>query len=403
MHEIRSPDGKVNGLSDESAMPVRTSDAPLRVVHVVQHLKSGGAETLVRGLAAGLARAGVAVTVVSIYPDALTSAEREALGFPVVSIGRRGRRDVSFFPRLVKTLRELSPDIVHAHIHAGKYAGRMAAVVAGSPAIVFTEHGDEASGTLRATVNRFLHPRTTRFVTFNEAQRRSFAAVERVPLERIAVIPNGVAAPPAGDRATLRGALGIAPETFAAYLPARMTAQKNQALAIRAFARVWRGDRRRHLYLAGTGPLESELRRLVQVLQIADRVHFLGFRDDAAALCRAMDVFLMPSIWERMPLALGEAMRAGLTVVTTRWDGVEDFVVDGETGFVATADGTANDVEAFSRALVRAEDDVARRRIAERARNFADERFDLATSVRRHVALYEEIVAQTPRAKRKRA
>ncbi len=381
-------------------MPARPSDAPLRVVHVVQHLKSGGAETLVRGLSAGLARAGVAITVVSIYPDALEPAEREALGFPVVTIGRRGRRDVGFFPRLVKTLRELSPDIVHAHLHAGKYAGRIAALAAGSRAIVFTEHGDEASGALRGVVNRVLHPRTTRFITFNEAQRRRFGAAEGVPLERIAVIPNGVAAPAAGDRATLRAALDIAPETFAAYLPARMTAQKNQALAIRAFARVWRGEKRRHLYLAGTGPLESELRRLVQVLQIADRVHFLGFRDDAAALCRAMDLFLMPSIWERMPLALGEAMRAGLPVVTTRWDGVEDFVVDGETGFVATADGAASDIEAFSRALVRATDDVARRRIAERARIFADDRFDLAASVDRHIALYEEIVAQTAQAKR---
>ena len=165
-------------------MPAATSDAPLRVVHVVQHLKSGGAETLVRGLAAGLASSGVAVTVVSIYPDALEPAERAALGFPVVTIGRRGRGDVGFFPRLVQTLRELSPDIVHAHLHAGKYAGRLAALAAGAPAIVFTEHGDEASGALRGAVNRVLHPRTTRFITFNEAQRRRFGASQGVPLDQ---------------------------------------------------------------------------------------------------------------------------------------------------------------------------------------------------------------------------
>jgi glycosyltransferase involved in cell wall biosynthesis len=372
-------------------MPVRANAAPLRVVHVVQHLKSGGAETLLRGLCAGLARSGVDVTVVSIYPDALEPAEREALGFPVVTVGRRGRRDLSFFPRLVKTLKELSPDIVHAHLHAGKYAGRIAALAAGNRTIVFTEHGDEASGALRGAVNRVLHPRTTRFITFNEAQRRRFSADQRVPLERIAVIPNGVAVPAAADRAALRAALGIAPETFAAYLPARMTAQKNQALAIRAFARLWRDDLRRHLYLAGTGPLERDLHQLVDVLQVAGRVHFLGFRDDAAILCRAMDLFLMPSIWERMPLALGEAMLAGLPVVTTRWAGVEDFIVDGETGFIAAADRKQSDVDAFAGALLRATDDVARRRIADRARAFASDRFDLAASVRRHVAHSESL------------
>jgi glycosyltransferase involved in cell wall biosynthesis len=343
-------------------MPVRANAAPLRVVHVVQHLKSGGAETLLRGLCAGLASSGVDVTVVSIYPDALEPAEREALGFPVVTIGRGSRRDLSFFPRLVKTLKELSPDVVHAHLHAGKYAGRIAALAAGSRTIVFTEHGDEASGALRGAVNRILNPRTTRFVTFNETQRRRFSTDERVPLERIAVIPNGVAAPPAADRAALRSMLGIAPDTFAAYLPARMTAQKNQALAIRAFARLWRDDLRRELYLAGTGPLERDLHQLVDVLQVAGRVHFLGFRDDAALLCRAMDLFMMPSLWERMPLALGEAMLAGLPVVTTRWAGVDDFVVDGETGFVAIADRKHSDVDAFASALERATDDVARRR-----------------------------------------
>ena len=90
-----------------------------------------------------------------------------------------------------------------------------------------------------------------------------------------------------------------------------------------------------------------------------------------------------------MPLALGEAMRAGLPVATMPWAGVEDFVRDGETGFVASAGG--NDVDSFVEALVRAEDDVARRRVAERAREFADERFDLDASVRRHIKLYESL------------
>ena len=381
----------MNDSFERSVMPARANAVPLRVVHVVQHLKSGGAETLVRGLASGLARAGVDVTVVSIYPDALESAERAALAFPIVSLGRRGRGDVAFFPRLVKTLRDLKPDVVHAHLHAGKYAGRIAALAAGSPAIVFTEHGDEASGMLRATVNRVLHPRTTRFVTFNEAQRRHFAEAEGVPLERIAVIPNGVVEPPAADRAALREALGIAPDTFAAYLPARMTTQKNQALALRAFARLWRGDRRRHLYFAGSGPLEGDLRRLVDILELGARVHFLGFRDDAAMLCRAMDIFLMPSLWERMPLALGEAMLAGLAVVTAPWEGVRDFITDGETGFIASRDGATDDVDSFARALVRSTDDASRAAVAERARAFAREHFDLDASVRKHVALYEQI------------
>jgi len=357
----------------------------------VQQLRGGGAETLVRGLCAGLVRSGTDVTVASIYDDGLTGAQRAALGFAVVAIGRRGRGDVAFFARLVAALRRLRPDVVHAHLHAGKYAGRFAALAAGIPNVVFTEHGEEPGGMLRGMLDRFLAPHTVRYITFAEAQRAALAAREGVPLERIAVIPNGVAMPPYAAREALRASLGIPPETFAAYVPARLTAQKDQALAIRAFARRWRPDSRRRLYLAGTGPDEAALRALATRLELGDRIVFLGYRDDAAVLARAMDLYLMSSVWERMPLALGEAMLVGLPVVTTPWDGVAEFVRDGETGFVADR----HDVDALAEALGRAEDATLLATIAERAQRFAARRFDLERCVAAHQALYADLTRTT--------
>ena len=346
-----------------------------------------------RALCSGLARGDVDVHVVSIYDDGLSAQERAALGVPVHAIARRGRADLGFFPRLVAKVRELRPDVVHAHLHAGKYAGRAAAVAAGVPTIVFTEHGEEPGGFVRATADRILRARTARFVVFGEAQRAALARREGVPVERIVVIPNGVAEPPPADRNALRASLGIAPETFAVYLPARLAAQKNQQLAIRAFARRWRDDPTRRLYLAGVGPDELELRALVERLELSSRIEFLGFRDDAATLGRAMDLFLLPSVWERMPLALGEAMLAGVPVVTTPWAGVTEFVADGETALVATA----SDVDAFARALARAEDALLLAGIAKRARAYAVRRFDLARCVRAHRELYLGLVPAAPK------
>jgi glycosyltransferase involved in cell wall biosynthesis len=88
-----------------------------------------------------------------------------------------------------------------------------------------------------------------------------------------------------------------------------------------------------------------------------------------------------------MPLALGEAMRAGLPVVTAPWDGYADFARDGETAVVA-ADGS---VDAFATAFERARSAALRVSIAERARAFADRAFALETSVERHAALYAEL------------
>jgi glycosyltransferase involved in cell wall biosynthesis len=358
---------------------------PIRVLHVVKELKGGGAETFVRGLARGLKDAGVDVRILSLYPDGLRDAERALLGVPVQTLDRRGRGDVAgFYPRLIAAVREAKPDIVHAHLHAGKYAGRIAAIAAGVPNIVFTEHGDEAGGSLRRAVNGVLHPRTARFVVFSESQRRPYAALEGVPLERVVAIPNGVAEPPPADRDLLRAELGLAADAFALYLPARLTAQKNQTVALRAFAAAFGGDERARLFLAGSGPLEAALRAEATALGLGDRVRFLGFRDDAARLGRAMDAFLMPSVWERMPLALGEAMLAGLPVVTSPWDGHADFVRDGVTGIVA-GDPSAL---AFTQALERLRDAALRARIAGNAREFALGAFGLSACVARHIDLY---------------
>jgi len=337
-------------------------------------------------LATGLRAAGVDVGIVSIYPDGLDDASREALGVPVLGANRRGKFDLAFFGRLTSILRAQRPDVVHAHLHAGKYAGRLAAVLSGVPQIVFTEHGDPLRGPLNALANRFLHPRTARFVVFTPEQRERFSLREGVPLERITVIANGVAAP-VGDRAALRASLGFGPETFALYLPARFSAEKNQVLALRAFARTLRPGEARLLVFAGAGAGESELRREAANLGVASSVRFLGFRPDAATLCVAMDAFVLPSLWEHMPLALGEAMRAGLPVVTTPWTGVEALVTDGVSGFVA-ADFS---VDGFGAALERLRDDTLRRDVADRGRAFAGDRFDPERNVREHIALYREL------------
>jgi glycosyltransferase involved in cell wall biosynthesis len=361
-------------------------------VHVVQHLKSGGAETLVRALVRGLARENIDVRVVSIYADGLNERERAELGVPVRSAYRRGRGDLAFLPRLVRILRDEAPDIVHAHLSAGKYAGRFAALLAGVPAIVFTEHGDERRDAPYLLASRALHARTVRFVVFSDEQRRALAAADGVPLERIRVVPNGVAPPPPGDRHALRASIELHDDAFALYVPARLVPQKNQALAIDALARTSSPGDGRVLVLAGAGPDEASLRARARAAGIEDRVRFLGFRDDAATLMRAMDAFVMPSVWERMPLALGEAMLAGLPVVSTPWTGSRAFLEDGVTAFVS-ADASAG---AFARALSRLSDPVARAAVASRGEAFASERFDLATTVRGHVALYDE-VARVPR------
>jgi len=360
--------------------------APLRLVHVVQTVNRGGAEAVVRLLSRRLADRGVAVAIVSIYDPNLTPAERAAFGVSVREVGRRGRLDVGAFPRLVRILRELRPDVVHAHVHAGKYLGRAAALLARVPAVVFTEHGDDRDDPLRRAINRVLDARTDRFIVFTPAQVEPFVA-KGVPRGRVRVVPNGAEAHAPVDRATARADLALAPEETAIVMPARLTdAEKGQSRVLRAVAAL--RDRRPDLRVlfAGEGPDRATLKALASELGLADVVRFLGYRDDVPRLLRAADLYAIASVAERMPLALGEAMLAGVPVASTPWDGVAHFVEDGRTGVVATDLGAPAFAEAILRGL-----DAERVARAEAARAFARELFDVERCVDRHIALYEEL------------
>jgi glycosyltransferase involved in cell wall biosynthesis len=361
----------------------------LRVVQLIPNLVGGGAEAVVRMLGPGLAAAGVDLTIVSIYPSGLEEAELQRLGVPVVDLGRDGRGDRGYFPRLVRTLRELRPDVVHAHLHTGQYGGRAAALLARVPAIVFTVHGEEPGGPVRWLADRVLHAGTSRFVVFTEAQRRRLAAEERIAPARIAVIPNGVATVSGASRDALRAELGLGPDVFALYNAGRLAPQKNQHLAIEALALARAsGASRMRLVVAGDGPLAADLRELADARGLHEHVDFLGYRPDAPALAAAMDLFVLPSLWEYMPLALGEAMMAGLAPAITPWEGYDAFVRDGETGFVAAG----FDAAALTAAILRAYgDDAARAAIAQSAQAAARTQFDVGTMVQAHVDLYDSL------------
>jgi len=359
----------------------------LRVVQLVPDLVGGGAETVVRALCSGLEGHGVEATAVSIYPSRLDARLGVEIGVPIVEIGRRHRSDLSYFPRLVRALRALAPDVVHAHLHTGQYAGRIAALLAGAPAIVFTVHGEEPKSALRHILDQALDARTARFVVFTATQRDELSRERQIAPERIEVIPNGVHVSDAGMSGDhIRDSLGIPRDAFVLYSAGRFREEKNHRLAVAALAQLGPDV---HLALAGDGPLEAQLHSDVAELGLGARVHFLGFRTDAAALGCAFDLFVLPSRRERMPVAVAEAMLAGLAVVTTPWPGVGDVLRGSACTFVAQSfepAAFAAAIESARRALETAP------RIAHDARAFAEEHFGVETMVRRHAALYRSLV-----------
>jgi len=182
----------------------------------------------------------------------------------------------------------------------------------------------------------------------------------------------------------LKKEIGIPKGAFTVITVGELSVRKNQRAVMKAIAQT---GREIYYILVGFGHEEPFLRRLAGELGIADRVHFLGYRQDVADLYRCADVFCFSSFHEGLSLSLMEAMASGLPVLCSDIRGNRDLIVSGEGGFLCAP----KDVGAFSDGLNKLMDDVPMRKRfgafnAERVRGFSSEA--VGEKMRR---IYEEI------------
>jgi len=154
------------------------------------------------------------------------------------------------------------------------------------------------------------------------------------------------------------------------------------ALASPALAKV-------QLLVVGAGPLAADLRLAARERRLESRVRFLGSRRDLGDLLAALDVFVMPSLWEGLPLSLILAMGAALPVVATAVAGIPEVVTNGETGWLVPP----NDAPALTRALAEAFADPERaRRVGAAAKQWVRPRFGVDEQVAAIAALYDRLI-----------
>jgi glycosyltransferase involved in cell wall biosynthesis len=319
--------------------------APIRVLHVITSLGIGGAERLVVSAANGLPSARFAQAICVLTERGPLAAEVEAAGIPVFCVGEYpGLRHPIAFARLVRTIRACRPTIVHTHLQSANLYGRVAARLAAVPIVIATEHNVYTHKARRyVAVERWLARMTDALVAVSGEVRDFLGDQLGIAASTIKVVPNGVAvrAPSAERVAAVRALLGARRDVTIGTI-ASLTPKKGHPYLLRAMARLRDRGLACTLILAGEGPERPRLEALTESLGLAGRVHFLGMVPHAADVLPAIDVFVLPSLIEGLPLALLEAMLTGSAVVATTVGGVPEVVKSGVNGLlVPPADETA--------------------------------------------------------------
>ncbi len=374
------------------AMNVVTRDKPLKVLYVITNGNLGGAQVHVNALIAGLPlniEAHVAMGEHLWLWDELQKLAVHLIDLPSLIRPISPITDLKALFGLVKIIREVGPDLIHCHSSKASFLGRIAGKICRVP-VVFTVHGwsftvgvSSRKRFVYQLLERLAAKWTNKIICVSEFDR--LLALDAMPesAHKLITVYNGVvdlARPPvaAGKQGPMRLAM-----------VARFCEQKDHPLLLKALAVLKEQGIRVSLILIGEGPDMAYNEKLAADLQLNDDVVFLGLRLDVEQLLAECDVYVLTSNWEGLPLSILEAMRQGLPTIASDVGGVNELVVEGETGYLIPA----GDLDCLVRRLCELHEDAAlRQNMGVNARRRFEELFSLQGMINNTVAVYDEVI-----------
>ena len=320
----------------------------MRILYVITTPDHGGAQVNLLDLMSGWSDR--VESILATGAEGFLTEEARKLGIDTRVVPELVRpvrlvTDWQAYRALRRLIRATKPDIVHCHSSKAGLIGRMAACAERVP-VVFTvhgwafEHGIATPWRIMGLLSEHFVARICRnqhVITVADADKGLAITKNVQPAERMTTVHNGIpdvplrASPEAGDPPTI-------------IMVARFFEQKDHDTLLRAIAGL---EGAFTLSLVGDGPRLEQVAALSRELGLADRVAFLGDRNDVPDLLARAHLFVLSSLWEGFPISILEAMRAGLPVVATDVGGVRESVIEGETGYLTNP----RDVDGVRRAL----------------------------------------------------
>jgi L-malate glycosyltransferase len=377
-------------------IPDRPGSAPVRVLWLIKGLGPGGAEQLLVNQARARDRVAFATEAAYLVPwkNHLVPA-LEAEGVRATCLDGARSWDLRWAWRLRKRLAAERFDVIHNHSPLVAALTRLMVRTLRRPrrpALVYTEHNRwPRHNRITRWVNRATFRLDDAQLAVSEDVRQTIPPHLRT---RVEVLVHGIDVDAVrslrADRPTVRRQLDLPDEAIVVGIVANFRREKAYEVWIEAARIALESDLPLRFVSVGQGPLESEMRDLVDRLGAGDRIKLLGYRDDAVRVMTAFDIFTLSSRHEGLPVALMDALALGLPVVSTAVGGINQAVTDGTEARLVPSDDPAT----LAEAIVAVAGDAERRRDMARASEARSRAFDVARPTKRLEEIYAAVARQ---------
>lgn len=380
--------------------------AMIKVLWIIDPLVHvGGVETLLLSLAGYLGRRRFSITLCTEKKGCLAKRFKEA-GVGVVEIPRRGKSDAGALWALYRFIQQRQFDIVHTHGQYPGISGRLAGWLARSR-IVSSYHAalhEEPHHRLTKWVTRLTLPLAHKYIFVSQETERSYFGSSQLfspelwECRKSFTIYNGIDVQKIADRIARvdprkkREEFGLLPEDEVLVTIGRLTEQKGQVHLVKAMRLVVEVRPRTKLLIIGEGELRPKLEQETQRQGLSGKVHFVGVRDDVFEVLKCADLFVLPSLWEGLPMTLLEAMAVGTPVVATAVTGVREVIESEVNGLLVPSRNPEALVVGILKVLQTKE---WARQLADRARAEVQERFSMERMAQEYEQFYEALVDST--------
>jgi len=300
-----------------------TINNKIKVLQIIHSMHIGGAEKVVADIAQNINSEVFEVEVCCIKEEGVLADEIKKSGGVVRALPYEKKNFSNIVRGLSQVIEESQPDIIHTHGDVALIDIGPLLIFKKLPKVIHTYHfGNYPHIKKRYLLASVLFSQfPDKLISVSDHQQKNVIKYLRAPRNKISTIVNGVNSNPyiheelsineitregfANDSDLIVGSVAV------------LTKQKGIPFLLEAILQISKERTNIKFIIAGGGPLEDELRAQAVELGISEIVHFTGWRSDALKFMNVFDIFIMPSLWEALPIVLLEALASRKTIITT--------------------------------------------------------------------------------------